>query len=520
MHDKSTALYKNEQHVEAYQKALSAFLLNPVDDDIRLNVARTGSHFADPELIERWLDVLDHPDRTSEDLMRFLNMAVYLERMDLASKFLAVYEDEIPETTDGWRLKFGILLNEKRTVEVLEQVEQLIEGGSSDWYLHETYVSLLISMLDIERRSVAIEHLRDLTQKDGELSIKAALSLLSYFQELGIEEKKALISQVRNHPQSEKTDILFTYSIEFRNSLSHFEEVKDQLLALFDTENKKDLQVLTSWLIAEGFDEKGIELLDIRVAEGDKDLFLNLLKARIGVGEVASAFDMTLRPMDQTPLDSLDNFLARAKTLQAKGDSEGYRENLSLAIEVADAERFRELESELFQYEEWDLLVQLYKRFTENPETFQVGVQKLIGANYHIGAEDDIRDMLAVYDWSFADTDPSLEAFLCYLKTLFNQDLEDCRVRLERLVGEYPDVFEFRVLLGLNYSRIGYAPLTRLLLNPQSDFPEIKGARYLSVALAHVIAEAGEPERAKKHLAKAETWQLLPSEKWLLQAVN
>lgn len=490
----STELAEEGQVIPAFQKALSAHYLTPDDLNIHLNLARKASNVDHPQNLQWWMDVLEHPDRNGEDLLNFLKVAIHKNELKLASNSLSRYREELPQTEESWSIQFLILTRFHKMFEAAKLAEMLIEEGHDNWMLHQQFIETMDVLGSPDAQTKKIKHLRVLCERPDETGMRA-LRHLAKVSSLEIEEVKSLVEKIRSHPLKTKADILTAYSIEIHHSLKMFADVKDEILAQFDLRDIEDLKTLTTWLASENLHGESAQLLSDNIAQKDRQLFLNLLSSKINLGKEDEAFDLTLNPADENPLDSAENFVARARSHLAKGNKELYRKNLRLAVEIVDIRRYVPIEYELIAKHEWDLLAMLYGRLIENPETEQFGIAKLLIAHYSTGNDVELQGMARDLSFDYFEGNPSMQSFLAYVKILYGIDIEASRMVLEKLVADYPNISDFRIYLALVYKHLKKDVIATNLFKEITNKPDMKDRRALQIASTLILEDRDALEK-------------------------
>lgn len=183
--------------------------------------------------------------------------------------------------------------------------------------------------------------------------------------------------------------------------------------------------------------------------------------------------------------------------------------NLALAVETAGVDETDSLASTLSREGEWKLLQRLMeRRLAEDPDN-PVYLVKLAGAHYYRGDPTPIPPLIERLPPGSLETQPVWESFLSYLRMLTEGFDSAHHSRLETLLARYPEILEYRLVLGLSFHLNGQTQLARGLVE---DLPEIPlaTARHLRVTAAIL----GLDQSAL--LRPAEEQHLLPRERYLL----
>ncbi|NDV61424.1 hypothetical protein G0Q06_03070 [Puniceicoccales bacterium CK1056] len=183
--------------------------------------------------------------------------------------------------------------------------------------------------------------------------------------------------------------------------------------------------------------------------------------------------------------------------------------NLSLAVATADAGETNKLASLLSRKGEWALLQQLMERqLAEDPDNPEYLV-KLIGAYYYAGNPTPLAPLVERLAPRSLETQPVWESFVSYLRLLIDGYEAEHHQRLESLLASYPEIFEYRLVLGLSFLLNGQQGLAQGLARDMPDVP-LSTARHLRV-LAMLLGMPGD-----ELLRPEERDQLLPRERYLM----
>jgi hypothetical protein len=199
----------------------------------------------------------------------------------------------------------------------------------------------------------------------------------------------------------------------------------------------------------------------------------------------------------------------RARAWGELGEAGQAEDTLRLAVTVVDPDNTSQLERKLFAERQWPLLIQLYTRLLgEQPDNllFQ---QKYIAANYYLGNQDALERQLKQIDLKRFEGLPAAQGFMLYLRIiLFNAEESD-HLELEKLLSDYPEVFDCRLVLGVSYLLRGQPEIARGFLDGMPELTS-RAPRFLRVC-ALVL---GIPNDDLISLSEAEF--LLPREQYLL----
>lgn len=474
---------ESEKGIYAFQKALSAHHLNRNNATIHLNLARRAAEINHLHAIAWWEHILDHPERTPDDLQLYLELLIVQGEFSLARSTFARYSDELPEDLPKWKTYLHFLKEDKRFYEAYLYIKQLIEQGNDTWFLHHSlwrYSSLLMTQ---DATKHAVEHLLTLTERKDETGIKT-MRLLLGLGSLNAQQQRDLLPRFIAHPLIERNDLLLQYSIEFTLGIKTYLEVRQQMAKHFDLTENRNLRLIASWLSAHNMSEETLELVEIEQAEQDRDLYWKVLLSTIESGDPQTAFDLTLQDGNINPLNSLERMAGRARAYKAMGAKRQFEESMRETVESINLINYQIVESELLATEAWNMLLLLYQRLADNPSTKKTGWFKLMMTHYQLGNEQALFRLLTEYTIEDFQGEPTVQNFIAYLNLIYQNDVDSSRRVLERLFRDYPNIIAFRITLALAYQQSEAAPLATPLLKDIQTLPTFKGDRPLLITYA------------------------------------
>jgi tetratricopeptide (TPR) repeat protein len=149
----------------------------------------------------------------------------------------------------------------------------------------------------------------------------------------------------------------------------------------------------------------------------------------------------------------------RAVAWQNLGDAQQAESTLVLASEVVDPAESVTLERYLLRDKRSDLLLQLYEnQLKEEPDDPQI-LQKLAYVHYMLGNQDDLEALVRRVDMDDFTNSPPALTFLLYLKLMVGTSLEETHKEISAYLVRFPELFEFRMLMGVSHLLHGQTDL-------------------------------------------------------------
>lgn len=506
---------------QAFQKALSAHYLAPLNEDLKLQVARVALKKRDAETWRWYREAIDHRDRTPEELKELALLLREQEQYSILRQLLPRALQELPNDPELRVAQIDMLQRDRRFGTVDALASSLTPGGSQDPSVHSVYVQSLLRDEDPESRQRAIEHLKELSRADSDLGLAALRSLLT-LEDTSKEDRIRYAERLRQHQLATARDRLLAVQAKIQASGESVDEHWNEIVDIVDTSTDEGMNALSAWLLQQRAWERILSLIPQERAQKDEDLQMMRVRALLETGKAAEVFEISMQNSDVNPLRPVINFIIRGRALEAMNRPQEARDVQKLMVDTAELPDFPLVEQELFRTQNWDLLVQLYERTLTNPQTRQFGQERLLRAYYHLGREEDLRKVLAeIEPQSFAN-DPEARNFVCYLQFLLGENVEDARLHVEELIARYPGVSDFRLSLAFFFVMLNQVDQARQLAGPMNEFPA-NAPRYLRLIVT--ILSSTDGDQMNRSQGEGMLWDLshenlLPSEKRLLHRVR
>jgi tetratricopeptide (TPR) repeat protein len=441
--------FEVENWTEAARKGTAAFYLDPSDRDNNLLVARALMKQRNHSAIEWWKRILEHPDVPVDELREMTTALFYLNRVDEGLTFLNRLVELDGDSRETQHLWFNALRLQARYTTSMNLAESLIGKGSDEWQVHQHYISMREALSGDEGKSIAIEHLVELIEKENALAIPAA-------RELATRSDAPLTFRLMAagylvEKSDDVIDRLYAVSVEIREEavdLAKLEAILKEIEADLDNVNLVQLAHWAVWMDRSGWFVNLVDYETFVASENDPDLYL---KAMIEAGMSRDLISLAERLGTAGGNNSAPFLYYRAVASQNLGDAKQAENTLVLAAEVVDPAESVTLERYLLRDKRSDLLLQLYEnQLKEDPDDPQI-LQKLAYVHYMLGNQDDLEALVRRVDMEDFTNSPPALTFLLYLKLMVGTSLEETHKEISANLVRFPELFEFRMLMGVSH---------------------------------------------------------------------
>ncbi|MEX0330148.1 MAG: hypothetical protein AB3N64_01880 [Puniceicoccaceae bacterium] len=496
-----------EKWAEASRLGIAAHHLDPANTQIDLLVARSLLQQRNAATVAWWKLVLDEPELPVDELRELTKALLAARDVDEALPFLSrlvELDGDNPETQQLWLASLQL---QHRYDKVRALAGTFAQGGSEDWNIHSAYIRMQRSMdADAGLESV-VTHLDQLIAEAGSLALPAAREMIFL---PGVSSAHLLDAANYLKTQSENpVDQLLASGVEIKETGGSLDSALPYLNRILDDPQPGDLDKVFNWAKWMGAGSWILDKIDWQTHQefgGTPDPFLGLLLAE---GMNAQLLELTEAAASEGG-DQMTAFLYyRSIVLQETGETEEARSILNLAVQTVDPEHYRILERYLARDGQWQLLSDLYDILLENNPEEPVYIVKALSSRYYSGDHDALPPLLQQADMEAYQAQPDAKGFILYLKLLQEGSTPEIHNAIEGLMAAFPNVYDFRLILGVSYTLQGQRAQGRELI---ADMPPLgmNAPRYIRVAAVIL----GNP--ADDLLRMTEREVLLPREKFLI----
>lgn len=507
MAERAEAAFEGEQWAEAVRLGQAAHYLAPEDLGIQLLVARGLLQQRNASAVDWWRRVLEEPDLPVEELRQVTAALLAGENAAEALPFLNRLVELDADSPETRRLWLQSLQRQRRYGMARDLASRFAEGGTEDWGIHRAYLAFQRGDANGEARARIVEHLGELLEAENALSLNAARELVVIESaDHGLREQAAAHLEAEGE---DALDRLYARSFAVKEGdgeRADLEPLLEEILAAPEEGFVDELLDWARWMNATDWFIANVDWETYRESGGAADPYFDVL---LEAGETDRILRLTEDLTSETGATAAAFLYYRSLALEATGEPERARQTLELSVQTTEPESGEVLERYLIRGQHWELLDRLYLRLLAEDPDDELLLFKRLASRYYNGDQGALPSILEQLERGDFETRPDLEGFFAYIHLLIDGYSPPLHQHLEDLIGRYPEVFDFRLILGLSYALQGQVTVARSLAE---NMPELGlGApRYLRVA-AIVL---GRP--AEDLIAPGERDRLLPRERYLL----
>ena len=381
------------------------------------------------------------------------------------------------------------------------------QSGSEDWNIHSAYIRMQRNLDDEAGLESVSNHLEKLMADGGSLALHAAREMI-FLPGVSSSHLLSAADYLKTHAES-PVDRLFAIGVQVKQGGESIDTTVTYIDQILQDPQPGDLDKVfkwAKWMQAGSWILEKIDWQTYQAGGGTPDPFLGLL---LSEGKYDQLLQLTEAAASEGGEEMTAFLYYRSIVLQETGKEEDARKTLNLAVQTVDPERYSILERYLARDGQWLLLSNLYDILMENNPDEPIFIVKALSSRYYAGYQDELAGLLQRADLEAYDAQPDAKGFILYLKLLQEGSTPELHSQIEQLMATYPDIFDFRLFLGVSYILQGQRSLARDLV---ADMPPMNDAAPRYIRVAAVIL--GKPADELIQLAEREI--LLPREKFLI----
>jgi hypothetical protein len=504
---KAQEAFSQELWEQAARQGKAAHYLDEQNKEIQLLVARALLKQRDRSAVEWWKLVIDQPDLPVDELRLLTEVLLNSGELEDGTDFLGrlmVLDGENPETRRLW---LTALQMERRYSQMMSLSGELASSGSDDWSIHRLHMSMQENFSGEKGEEMVIEHLRSLVEADGPLSLRAARELAAH--PTVDSATRIMATSYLEENAEDDLDILYSQSVEVKAGILDWVEllpILERILAEPDKEVLEELTRWAGWMGATSWFMDNVSWETYYKSGANVEPYLRLL---YNGGAYQQLLALTEREYTEREKGASALLYYRAVALEQLGQQEQAAATLELAIKVVDPTEASEIESFLVRDNRWNLLVKLYQIILKDEPGNPAYLLKALGAYYYTGDQTQLLITLEQIKPGQYDSEPGKASFILYLRLLLEGYSPELNRSLESLFARYPEVFEFRLVLGVSYLLQGRPDVAAGFIE---DMPKLGRSAPRFIRVAAILL--GESREAL--LFPDESQYLLPREAFLL----
>ncbi|MCH6257587.1 hypothetical protein MLD52_13585 [Puniceicoccaceae bacterium K14] len=512
----SQKLWEAESYELSFNKAYTAYLLNPHDIDSLRNLADTALKLGIPKANEFWEGVINSKEVMPSDWESAVDASLRVGEVAKAFDYLIRWQrsDEVGESYNIRKARAYIAASEYTKAKRV--ISELVDAGINNkdvFWLHARYVQLLGSKEERQNlRGVAVE----LSKKKDDLGLIASRYILDSLDFELIDRIEAA-DRFFNHPDRSEVDALRALSILIQNDRYDRKEILSRIESDLDLKDQGLLAALTTLLCEIEEYQYVLDLVDEFSSQQSPEVYRNYLIAELNKGEMDRVLDLTSQNDRRIASMAVESVL-RAQIFHDSGIDANYEQNLEESVKQAGQDDIVFLESQFRKLGEERVLLQLYLKAGEE-STYGHHAKRLY-LDLAMRLKDELALQRGIDDIDLAlilRKNPFEQARWVYLCFLYGINEVDARKVAQELAARYPTDLYFRLILSMAHWKSGNidkaaflanAPIERLMqLNPRSR-----------LIVAMVLKEANEPVPVGL-VSSLDEAKLLPKEIELLRTI-
>jgi tetratricopeptide (TPR) repeat protein len=428
----------------------SAYYLDTRRHDAALITARAELKQQSPSTVDWWRRGLAVREQPVDELRTLVTMLVGSGQKTEALLFMNRLLLEDPNGLETQVLWMRLMESLKRYHEVLDTSRNIVDRDSTDWAVHQRYVQLQIGLGGEEGKQMAVRHLKNLIQNGGPLALESA-RMLSRAWEISAEARISGGRYLIENSMSE-LDTIQGFRALGTNEWIVAQKKYNELLGMVEGDALTDAAKWAVGIREYGWLLEGISIEEYIARAADPSPYYAACLANEQYEKLITATESRL---ERDVTTNAIQLYYRGMGLVGLGRTDEAHASFQLAVDVAEGEEIAGLEALLFAGKKWDQLQNLYDRVTMDYPERTSYLHKALSVAYHRADTAKIERLLELVDVTQLRQQPVLEAFVVYLNLLTRGWDTTTHDRLEALLAEYPQTFEFRLLLGMSYVLAG-----------------------------------------------------------------
>lgn len=505
-----------ERWEEAFRQAQAAYQLVPTEPASVRAVAHLYTRLRQEQAFGFWESLLTLSAATEDDRLNYLELAIDLQRPDLAEPLLQRLLREAPDDLQHLRLASKFYLAQGDDAQALRFVQKAATQQPRDPAVQFALQRLLLRSTKLEERQQAVDKLWTLTEGRQELALDA-LVLLAGYAALPRHDLEELVTRLERHPLARPEHHILALELQIRLAPASRDSLIGDSVALYRTAPREKQVALGRWLNSQSQFAATVELISPKVASSHQDLFLVRLDALAGLRRWAEV-GVALTP-DSLPIEPWMRELYRARAAQELGDPSQAefhwrRVHLDAAREPQALQYIATYADRIGATKE---AAKAYRKLTEQRTLARPAYLALVRLAEQDGNTRSLREIMREMTSVFPQ-DPAPRNDLAYLNLLLGDNLTTARDTAAKLLDETPTQLAYRVTLALAQLRLQQPAEAKKLFEKQT----VNWAGVLpgwQAVYSAVLLANGQTNAARAVARMIPAQKLKPEEKALLEGL-
>ncbi|MCC6234009.1 MAG: hypothetical protein IT580_15295 [Verrucomicrobiales bacterium] len=510
-------LARRQTYPAAIERLDVALRLNPASVDALRLQARIYSQFDLPYAIPAWRALLHGESVQAEDRHEFIDLAIRLNRPDLAEPEIArlLSSSDLTPRTLSQAVEFHLRQgHHDQAVEFGRQLHQR-EPDHPDYAAQ--FVRALASHPSEAVREEAFRH-ADAVFRSGPEGRRAALAALAASPRPLPPSAVSQLPHLTPPTGAAATEVIRFAELQLRAEPAARSQVLNALIARLHPSSLEHQAALVEWLNRQGEAARVLALHDLREIVTLPPILMAHLEALARTREWAALKQAAASPL---PLEPWALHCFRALAADHLRESDLSRENWRRSFDDADPapERLLALGDLTFALGAHDKAVEAYQHLTRDRLHRIPAYRRL--AQVYAHSQDTQRLRAIMREWSaHVPDDPGPDLEFCYLSALTRKDVDVAQARALRLFERLPERPLHRATLALLEWRRDRPQEALRLIERSPDPLKVLDPRTRLAHAAILHSQNTAPATVRQLLEGLETDALLPEEREMWQRVQ
>jgi hypothetical protein len=517
-------------HQAAFDRLKAAHNLDPQQAAIRRLLGPYAADVQNRAALAWWLDAAESGLLDPDSIRELIAFGQQTQQFDAVAPYLQRALEQSPEDARLMELQMVALQNQMKQIEAFSIARELIIQGATSDAVRSSYLFLAFSLpqLSAGYRSESLGFLKQFAQEDSHGGLVALRILRDNIEQFSPEEQQRFAAMLQSHPQADLLDRLRALTIVANNAPE--DEIITTALQLHrdnptpespivrdeDATGQHPDEVLADWLNAQGFHSAAIAFLQQHKPLRSSSMEYAYTRALIGLNAFQQAEASLL---DSQHLSQVRKLFLRVLIYERQDLRDDADNLLKVMADVVESSEVDWVEAVLLQRGKDQLLVAMFEHLAERlPNPFPAQM-KLLSHYYRLGKARDLAALTSHIQLVDLDTFLAQKIQVLYFRILFNQGMPIVVQELERMVARFPQIIDFRYLLGLAYAQAGHGDAAAALVEG-TDWQTISDETALLISAAVVEMQTGDQASVDQLRDRIRSRQLLPIEKRLLNAAG
>jgi predicted Zn-dependent protease len=509
-------LARQQMFVEAMERLEVALKLNPSSAGALRSLAEIYSHLELPYALPVWRALLTLPAHTEEDVHGYIDLALRLQRFDLAEAELArlLARTNISLRTRIQASDFFFRQGDySRALKFAEEIRRS-EPANQEHQLRVARALLNLRSPDRQREGLQLLAALDRPEEKERLTL---FHILAEAPALPRSEASELLQKLRPPQGVSAREYLLWSDARLRVDPEHHALYVAEAVQRYRASAPTEQAELGYWLNRVGAHDAFLAAIETEQAVGFPPLLTQYLEALARTGRWAQLQKVTANPV---PLDAW--ILAAFRAVAATGLNQETlaHEHWRRAFEHVSGSsgKMRALGDLAFKLGAIEQAIAAFDHLTRDRLSRVTGYRRLAVVYERIG--DTARLRTVMREWSaHVPDDPFPENAFCYLSGLMRRDVELASERAGHLLERLPRRVAYRTTLALLELRQD-RPQAALQLYRRAPIEAQSLTPQARLIYAAVLNASGEKATARELIENLDPSRFLPEERELLERLR